>query len=108
MKRFLYSIFSVLIILSSCKKKDILLTNEGEITGFSVCDYACIAGCPCACIGYIFHFTDTGDSSRVIIDNSPIISLPSNVQYPVHITVNWQNTTRCGEKAIKIINYKLL
>jgi hypothetical protein len=97
-------IFSVIV---SCKKKEIQLTNGGEITGISICDYACIAACPCNCGSYIFHFTDTGDSTNVVIDNRGIFNLPSNTQFPAHVTVDWQNTTRCGVKAIKILNYKL-
>ena len=98
----------VFAMFVSCKKKEILLTNKGEITGYSFCDYACTETCPCACGGYIFHFTDTGDTTNVVIDNRGIFNLPSNVRFPILITVDWQNTTRCGVKAIKILNYKLL
>jgi len=98
-------IFSMIV---ACKKKEVLLTNEGVITGVNPCEYACVIECPCACGNYLFHFTDTGDSSNVIIDNRDTINLPLNTQFPVHITLDWQNTTRCGVKAIKILKYKLL
>jgi hypothetical protein len=98
-------IFSMIV---ACKKKEVLLTNEGVITGVNPCEYACVIECPCACGNFLFHFTDTGDTSNVIIDDHDAINLPSNTQFPVHITLDWQNTTRCNVKGIKILKYKLL
>ena len=103
-----FAFVGFMMILFSCKKKEVLLTNEGIITGFVPCDYACIAECPCACDNYIFHFTDAGDTTNIVIDNKTILKLPANTQFPVRLTVDWQNTTRCGQKAIKILGYKLL
>jgi len=96
-----------LSILFSCKKNEPQLSSEGVITGINPCQYACVINCPCACGNFLFHFTGAGDTSNVIIDNRSIINLPNNVQYPVRITLDWQSTTRCGIKAINILNYKL-
>jgi len=103
-----FVLFFALLILLSCKKKEPLLTNEGVITGINPCAYACVINCPCACGNFLFHFTDTGDTSNIIIDNQSIIQLPTNGKYPVRLTLDWQSTTRCGIKAIKVLNYKLL
>ncbi len=93
---------------SFLQKKETLLTNEGIITGFDPCEYASIIECPCACGNYVFHFTGTGDSTNIVIDNKEILKFAANTQFPVRLTVDWQNTTRCGQKAIKILGYKLL
>jgi hypothetical protein len=97
-----------IVVLISCKKKEVLLTNEGVITGINPCEYACVIECPCACGNYLFHFTDMNDTSNIIIDNHAIFKLPSNTEFPVRVTVDWQSTTRCGVKAIKILKYKLV
>ena len=107
MKMRFFGFFTLMMLLVSCKKKEVLLTNEGIITGFVPCDYACIVQCPCACDNYIFHFTDTGDTANTVIDNKEILEIPANTQFPVRLTVDWQNTTRCGQKAINILRYKL-
>jgi hypothetical protein len=107
MKGFLIFLFLILIIESSCKKNETLLQNEGEITGVDARLCPCVVACPCSCGGLIFHFTDTGDNTRIVIDNPSIFNLPYDVRFPVHITLDWQSTTRCGTKAIKIIKYTL-
>jgi len=91
-----------------CKKHEILLRNEGVITGIDVRECPCVVQCPCACGGLIFHFTDMSDTTRSVIDNGSFIQLPSASTFPIYITLDWQSTTRCGVKAIKIINYRLL
>ncbi len=108
MKSILLPILVILMLMSSCKKRETLLMNEGVITGLDLRECPCIVTCPCSCGGYIFHFTDTGDTSRIVIDNGTIFNLSSNVQFPVKVTVDWQSTTRCGTKAIKILKYKFL
>ena len=98
----------MLSMCSLCKKHEILLRNEGVITGIDVRGCPCVVQCPCACRGLIFHFTDMGDTTRSVIDNGSFIQLPSSSTFPVYLTLDWQSTTRCGVKAIKIISYKLL
>jgi hypothetical protein len=96
-----------IVMLVSCKKKETLLTNEGIITSINPCEYTCVLDCPCACGNYMFHFTDIGDTTNILIYNKTIFKFPANIQFPVRVTVDWQNTTRCGVKAIKILNYEL-
>jgi hypothetical protein len=96
------------ISLVSCKKKEVLLTNQGIITGINPCQYACLIDCPCACGNYLFHFTNSVDTSNIVIDNREIFQFPTNTQFPVRITLDWQNTTRCGIQSIKVLNYKSL
>src|ERR1700682_159254 len=108
MKRVLFFTLVILSATGSCKKHETLLMNEGVITGVDVRECLCTLTCPCSCSSLIFHFTNTGDSSRVIIDNGTIFNLTSNTQFPLNITLDWQSTTRCGIKAIKVLKYKML
>jgi hypothetical protein len=91
----------------SCKKET-AYSNEGVITGIDLRLCPCVVDCPCACGSLIFHFTDTGDTTRTILDNPTIFQLPDNVQYPVHVKINWQSTSRCNISSIKITGYKIL
>src|SRR5450631_3982273 len=97
----------LLCMTFSCKKSETHLTNMGVITTIDARGCPCVLPCPCACGGYVFHFTDMKDTSRTIIDNNSIIQLPSGTKFPVYITLDWQNTTRCGVNSIKILSYKL-
>jgi hypothetical protein len=92
-------------ILLCCNKHQTFSTDEGVITGTDLRGCPCVVSCPCACGGFIFHFTDMNDTSRTIIDNMSIILLPPGPTFPIKITVDWQNTSRCGLKAIKVLSY---
>ena len=93
----------------SCNKENVqVFQNEGVITGINPCEYTCLVGCPCSCGNLIFHFIDTVYTTNIPVDNPLIFKFPSNTQFPVYVKVDWQNTTRCGLTAIKIINYKIL
>jgi hypothetical protein len=97
-----------LTLVVSCKKHEPVLTNEGVITGVDYRACLCTLDCPCECGGFLFHFTDMSDTSRTIIDNNSIFQFQSNDIYPIRVTVEWQNTSRCGTKAMKVLSYKLL
>jgi hypothetical protein len=103
--RFVIFIF-LLFMLGACKKYNPFFTNKGVITNFDYRSCLCVVSCPCGCGGFEFHFTDINDTSRTIIENN-IIQLPAGTVYPVYLTVNWQNTSRCGVKAIRIVSYEL-
>lgn len=90
----------------SCKKEK-AFSNEGVISGVDLRQCPCVLECPCACGSLIFHFTDKGNTDRIIVDNPAIFQLPANVNYPVYVKVNWQNTTRCSISSIKITDYKI-
>ena len=98
-------LFAVCLVLFSCKKEKAFL-NEGEILGLNHRQCPCIENCPCACGGLMFHFTDEADTTNIVIDNAAIFQLPANTHFPVHVKVNWQNTSRCTIKSIKITDYK--
>lgn len=98
----------LICLLYSCKKeKAVVYANDGVITGIDMRQCPCLLECPCACGGLIFHFTNTSDTSRIIIDNARIFKLTNNPQFPVRIKINWQNTTRCNARAIKVTSYAL-
>ncbi len=90
----------------SCKKETIF-SNEGVITGVDVRLCTCVVTCPCTCSSLIFHFTNRGDTTRVILENLGTIQLPTGVHYPVYIKLNWINSTRCNIQAVKITDYKI-
>ena len=93
----------------SCKKDNAKsFKNEGVITGTDPRQCPCVVTCPCVCGLLLFHFTDTAYTSNIPLDNPQIFKLPSNTQFPVHVKVNWENTSRCGLTAIKITEYKML
>ena len=98
----------VVCFLQFCCKKEKAFANEGVITGIDVRNCPCVAACPCSCGGLIFHFTNSGDTSRVYIDNSIIFNLASNYRFPVRVQLDWLSTARCDMPAIKIIRYKIL
>ena len=85
-----------------------LYQNEGVITGVDLRECPIIAGCPGVCGGLFFHFIDTTYNTDIPLDNPEIFNLPSNTKFPVYVKINWENTTRCGTTAIKIIGYKIL
>ncbi len=85
-----------------------MYSNAGVITGIDVRQCLCVATCPCVCGGLQFHFTDTTYQQNIPLDNPSIFKLPDIVTFPVHVEVDWINTTRCGLTAITITNYKLL
>lgn len=100
-----------LILLAICQiffscKKEKTFSNEGEILGFDHRQCPCVETCPCVCGGLIFHFTDRADTANTVIDNAAIFQLPANTNYPVHVKINWQNTSRCNINSIKITDYK--
>jgi hypothetical protein len=85
------------------------MENEGVITGISVSTCVSIASCSNVCDGSLyFHFTDISDTSDIAIDNPTIFKFPQNARFPIRVSVNYQNTTRCSISAIKIIGYKML
>jgi hypothetical protein len=93
----------------SCKKDKVkLFQTEGVITGINVRQCLCVAECPCACGGLFFHFIDTVYTANIPLDNPQIFNFPSNIKFPVFVKINWENTTRCGTTAIRIIDYKIL
>ncbi len=108
MKTLYFTVLFFLASIFSCRKNETYLQNEGVITGIDLSGCPCSVQCPCVCGGYFFHFTDMDDTSRVIIDNRLLIQLPSDVKFPVRLILDWQNTNRCGIKAIRVANYKLL
>ena len=96
----------LICLLYSCKKdKAVVYANEGVITGIDMRQCPCLLECPCACGGLVFHFTNTGDTSRTVVDNAAIFHLPDNTKFPLRVKVNWQSTTRCDIKAIKVSSY---
>ena len=104
-----YFILLMLIcMLYSCKKeKAAVYAGQGVITGIDRRQCPCTLACPCACGGLLFHFTNPGDSSGAVIDDATIFQLPDNTQFPVRVKINWQNTTRCDIKAIKVTSYAI-
>ena len=93
----------------SCKKDKVKsFQNEGVVTGINASQCPCIAVCPCGCGGLYFHFIDTAYTANIPLDNPLIFNFPSNIKFPVYVKINWENTTRCGTTAIRIINYKIL
>lgn len=105
MKRVLL-LLVICLVQFSCKKETIFL-NEGVITGVDVKLCPCVVTCPCACSSLIFHFTNRGDTTRIILENPCTIQLSADVRYPVYIKLNWVNTTRCNIQAVKITDYKI-
>ena len=105
--RYLLILLAACLMLFSCKKEKAFL-NVGEILGFDLRQCPCIRSCPCTCGGLIFHFTDEADTTNIVIDNAAIFQLPANTHYPIQVKVNWQNTSRCGMRSIKITDYNLL
>lgn len=98
----------ICFVFFSCKKdKAKLFQNEGVITGVNASQCPCLAACPCGCGGLFFHFIDTSYTANIPLDNPQIFKFPSNVQFPVYVKINWENTTRCSTTAIKIIDYKI-
>lgn len=96
----------ICLVQFSCKKQTIFL-NEGVITGVDARLCPCVVTCPWACSSLIFHFTNRGDTTRVISENPGTIQLSADVRYPVYIKLNWVNTTRCNIQAVKITDYKI-
>ena len=96
----------ICLVQFSCKK-EIVFSNEGVITGVDVRLSPCVVTCPCACSSLIFHFTNRGDTTRVILENPGTIQLSADVRYPVYIKLNWVNITRCNIQAVKITDYKI-
>src|SRR5450432_3960073 len=110
MKRALYlSLFC--FVIYSCKKSGAQTAapyqNLAVINGSNPCQSPCIIDCPCSCGNLYFHFTDTAFTDNIPIDNKEIFKFPANITYPVHVKVNWINTTRCGGFAIKITSYEI-
>ncbi len=97
----------ILCMIISCKKQVNTFENEGVITNLDFRACPCDVSCPCGCGGFVFHFTDMNDSTRVVIDNNSIIQLTPGTTYPVYLTVDWENTTRCEVKAMNILRYKI-
>jgi hypothetical protein len=107
MKRVILFCFTVAIF--SCKKEEERsFQNNGVITGTDMRGCISVDTCPRVCGGFLFHFTDTIYSDNIPIDNPQIFNFSSNTKFPVYLRIDWQNTTRCGVFAIKIINYKIL
>jgi len=93
----------------SCEKEKVKqYRSEGVITGINLSQCPCIVQCPCGCGGLFFHFVDTVYTANIPLDNPQIFNLPGNVKFPVYVTLNWKNTSRCGVTAIKILDYKIL
>lgn len=107
MKYFLLFL-STTMFFPSCTKKVKLFENHGVITGMNLLQCPCTQSCPCGCGGLFFHFTDAADTSNIIIDNPIIFKLPAGSRFPVYVTVQWQNTSRCNTAAIKVVSYKIL
>jgi hypothetical protein len=110
MKPLLQMLFP-LVALCACQKNTRTLEDEGVITGINVKECASLAGCPNVCDGALyFHFTDIGDTSNVAIDDPGIFRLSQNQngQFPIRVLVDYQLTTRCGIKAIRVIRFKKL
>lgn len=101
-------IVAVSLLLFSCKKSQPAFMSNGVITGVDVSQCPCRIDCPCACGGLIFHFTDTTNTSRVLLDNASDLRLSPDVKFPVQLKLNWVSTNRCGMNAIKITGYKIL
>lgn len=102
-------VLSICIINFSCQKeKEKSFQNTGIITGISPTQCPCVVTCPCVCGGFLFHFTDTSYSANIPLDNSGIFKLGADAHFPVHVKIDWQNTTRCGIVAIKVTDYKIL
>ena len=97
----------ICLIQFSCKKEK-TYSNEGVIAGIDLKQCPCVATCPCVCGTLIFHFTDRGDTARVILENTRMVKFPADMHYPVYIKLNWENTTRCNIPAVNITDYKLL
>ena len=96
------------LIFISCKKNQLQsFQNNAEIDGRNPCKYLCLVGCPCACGNLYFHFRDTAYTANIPIDNPEIFNFGSDTKFPVYVSVNWENTTRCGVTAIKITSYKI-
>jgi hypothetical protein len=108
MKRAGLLLFICVLYFSCQKDNGKSFQNFAVITGINPCEYACILECPCSCGNLLFHFTDTVYTANIPVDNPSIFKLPSNIQYPVYVEVDWQNTSRCGVTAIKITNYRIL
>ncbi|MDN3657935.1 hypothetical protein QWZ08_19940 [Ferruginibacter paludis] len=93
-------------LLYSCKKEKVVVyANEGMITGIDLRYCPCLLECPCACGSLVFHFTNGADTSRMTVDNPAIFQLPDSPRFPVRVKLNWQNTSRCNMKAIKVTDY---
>ncbi|HUX84351.1 MAG TPA: hypothetical protein VMV20_03905 [Chitinophagaceae bacterium] len=104
-------LFLSLTLLISCVKAPFpqFFQNAGVITGLDFSELPCIAACPCSSDGGIyFHFTDTSYTANIVVDNSQIFNLPAGTQFPVHVMVDWQNTTRCGIPAIKVTRFMVV
>ena len=81
--------------------------NKAVIRGINPCMHVCIAGCPCDCGNYFFHFTDSTDTANVVVDDPEIFHFPADIQYPVHLLVSWKKVTRCNTTAIWVTAYKI-
>jgi hypothetical protein len=102
-------LFFTALSFFSCKKSSQdagSFQNNAVITGLDVRLCPCVVDCPCVCGGILFHFTDTTYTANIPVDNAAIFNLNADTKYPVYVKVNWQNTTRCGVTAIKIINFQ--
>ncbi len=92
----------------SCRKTP--LTNfqsRGIITGIDARMCPCNDICPCSCGGYIFFFQDSVSIDRIVIDNPQIFKFSADVKFPINFMLNYENTSRCNAKAIKILNYQV-
>jgi hypothetical protein len=107
--KFIFSILVICAMFLSCKKKSTMVSfqNEGILTGMNLLTCPCVDSCPCLCGSYFFHFTNYSDTSNVVIVNSTILKLPSQVSFPVQIKLNWTDATRCNIFAVKITSYQI-
>jgi hypothetical protein len=94
-------------IFLSCKKGvDKVYMNAAVIDGINAKECPCLLDCPCSCGGLNFRFTDTTYTDYIPLDNPQLFSLKPGAVFPMHVLVNWKNTSRCGTMAISISDFK--
>jgi hypothetical protein len=100
---YLIILLGILPVDSGCFKSNADQVNTAVITGVNLRACPCNVACPCACGGIYFHFTDTGDTSNIIVDNPGIFQLSTQIRsFPVNLKVHWKSSSRCGMKAIVV------
>ena len=82
--------------------------NTAVISGINLCASPCVLECPCFCQKIYFQFTDSTYTNNIPVDNPEILNLPQSVTFPVHLKLNWVNTTRCGQFAIRITSFEII
>ena len=97
------ALIGICLFGAGCAKSSRAPEQLGLVLGVDMRSCPCAIGCPCACGGTMFQFTENPlDSSIYYVDNPEIFHLPANAKYPVKVSVAWENTTRCGVHAIRV------